>query len=234
MANKTICLDAGHTPGEDPGACAFGLKEANITGDIVGRIATALAAYNCTVLQVPRTDSLQARCAYANGQNADCFVSVHIIAGGGTGFESYTYVSPSARTITLREFLHEACASYSAQHGLVDRGRKTAPFIVLGETSMPAVLLELCFIDNSIDAALLRDELYLSGISSAIAHGIAKAMGLSLRETDETAATKTAIERLQAKGIIVSPDYWLDNANPGGSCKGEYVAALIRNFASKI
>jgi N-acetylmuramoyl-L-alanine amidase len=46
--------------------------------------------------------------------------------------------------------------------------------------------------------------------------------------------TTDAIRALQAKDIIVSPDYWMANAVQGGACKGEYVAQLIRNFASKI
>ncbi len=228
---KIICLDAGHTPGGDPGACGFGLKEANITGDITGRVATALSAYDCDVRQVPRTDSLQTRCDYANVAGADCFVSIHINAAGGTGFESYIYPGAGGSTQALQEYLHEACMQYSAQHGLPDRGKKAKPFTVLAETAMPACLLELCFIDNEHDAACLRDELYLSGISSAIAHGIVKAMGLTLREPETTEA---AIDRLHKAGVINSPDYWLENAQAGKTCRGDYVAGLIRNMAGKL
>lgn len=229
--SKIICLDAGHTPGVDPGACANGLQESDLTGDICGRIATKLAAYDCTVLQVPRTDSLQARCDFANNAGADCFVSVHINAGGGTGFESYIYTSAGAGAIALREYLHEACVYYGKQHGIADRGRKSANFAVLRDTNMPAVLLELLFIDTEQDAALLKDEMYLSGISAAIGYGIIKAMGLTLREKDETDA---AITKLNERGVISSPDYWVENARAGKTCKGEYVAALIRNMAGKL
>ena len=63
-----ICIDAGHTPNVDPGACANGLKEVSLTGDICDRIITKLAAYDADVRLVPRTDSLQARCDYANSR----------------------------------------------------------------------------------------------------------------------------------------------------------------------
>lgn len=232
--NKIICLDAGHTPGEDPGACGYGLREADLTGIICTKTATALAAYDCDVRQVPRTDSLAARCNYANEIGAACFVSIHINAGGGTGFESYIwtfdYLDGTAAD-ELQEALHDAVMVFLGQHGVRDRGKKAANFCVLRETDMPAVLLECLFIDNADDAAKLKNELYLNGIANAIAWGIVKAMGLTLRTVDET---EVAIAKLQSVGVIVSPEYWIKNAKPGGSCAGGYVARLIQQLASKL
>jgi N-acetyl-anhydromuramyl-L-alanine amidase AmpD len=45
---------------------------------------------------------------------------------------------------------------------------------------------------------------------------------------------ETAIKKLVEKGIIKSPDYWLQNAKAGGTCKGEYVEALIKAVVKKI
>ena len=229
--SKIICLDAGHTPGIDHGAVGNGLQEAVLTGDIVDRIATKLAAYDCTVLRVPRTDSLTERCNYANSADADCFVSVHINAGGGTGFESYVYTPAGTEAIALQKAIHESCTAYGAQHGIVDRGKKTAAFTVLAKTDMPACLLELLFIDTAKDAALLKDEIYLNGIANAIAWGLVVYLGLTLRKKD---TTEDAIAKLKEQGVINSPDYWLENARSGKSCKGEYVAALMRNMADKL
>lgn len=43
-----------------------------------------------------------------------------------------------------------------------------------------------------------------------------------------------AVQLLNRKGIINSPDYWLNNAVPGGTVKGEFAAELIINAAEKI
>ena len=45
---------------------------------------------------------------------------------------------------------------------------------------------------------------------------------------------EVAIGRLQQAGIIASPDYWLENAQAGKTCRGDYVAGLIRNMAGKL
>jgi N-acetylmuramoyl-L-alanine amidase CwlA len=39
---------------------------------------------------------------------------------------------------------------------------------------------------------------------------------------------------LQSKGLMTSPDYWLQNARPGMMVKGEFAAALISNMANYI
>lgn len=53
---------------------------------------------------------------------------------------------------------------------LVDRGIKTANFVVLTNTVMPAVLVETAFIDSANDAALLRDK--QDDFARAIARGV--------------------------------------------------------------
>lgn len=220
-----------HTPNIDPGAVGNGLQEAALTGDICEMVAAKLSAYDADVRLVPRTDSLQERCDYANGIGAGGFISVHVNASGngrGTGFESYLYPSMEDKAVFLSDALHKACMEYLAPLGIADRGKKFAAFTVLKNTAMPAVLLECLFIDSPIDATWLKKDGFLDGLSNAIAWGIVQAYELKLKAPD---VTVEAIRALQAKGIISSPDYWIANAVPGGICKGEYVAGLIRNFA---
>ena len=227
---KTICLSAGHNE-TDPGAVGHGLRESDLTGDIVSLIATKLAAYEATVLQAPRYDDLAARAAYANNAKADLYLSIHCNAGGGTGFESYVHPNAGERTKQIQASLHEACMACNRQYGVPDRGQKTAQFTVLAKTNMPTVLLELCFIDHPHDSTLLKSELYLNDIANEIAWGIVEFCGLKLREPD---SLEVAIGRLQQAGIIASPDYWLENARPGKVCKGEFVGMLIQNFAKRV
>jgi|CXWL01.1.fsa_nt_gi N-acetylmuramoyl-L-alanine amidase len=55
---------------------------------------------------------------------------------------------------------------------LVDRGVKTAPFIVLVDTDMPAVLAEVAAMSSETEAAMLARPLYRQFIAEALATGI--------------------------------------------------------------
>lgn len=55
---------------------------------------------------------------------------------------------------------------------LQDRGVKTAPFIVLVGTGMPAILAEVSCLSSEEEAALLRDPAYRQRIADALAAGI--------------------------------------------------------------
>nr|WP_315990569.1 N-acetylmuramoyl-L-alanine amidase [Desulforamulus aquiferis] len=61
----------------------------------------------------------------------------------------------------------------------MNRGEKRANFLVLRDTSMPALLLENLFIDNPRDAALLKDSDFINGLALAIADGIVESQLLS-------------------------------------------------------
>ncbi|QJA06128.1 AMIN domain-containing protein [Thermosulfurimonas marina] len=56
--------------------------------------------------------------------------------------------------------------------GVKDLGVKRAPFLVLVGARMPAVLVEISFITNPVEARRLRDEGYLRDIARGIAQGI--------------------------------------------------------------
>jgi N-acetylmuramoyl-L-alanine amidase len=56
--------------------------------------------------------------------------------------------------------------------GLVDRGVKQAPFVVLVGTTMPAILAEVACLSNPQDIELLARPLYRESIATALARGI--------------------------------------------------------------
>ncbi len=84
-------LDPGHG-GHDPGAVANGLKEKDLVLKIVKKTKAILEkVYGATVKLTRSTDvyiDLSQRARLANNWGADYFVSIHINAGGGTGFET--------------------------------------------------------------------------------------------------------------------------------------------------
>lgn len=57
---------------------------------------------------------------------------------------------------------------------LVDRGVKTAPFVVLVGTEMPAILAEVSCLSNRDEAELLARPLYREHIAKALARGIGR------------------------------------------------------------
>lgn len=175
-----IMLDPGHG-GKDPGAVANGLREKDLTLAIVKHIGRLLSEYEGVEVHYTRTDDrfleLSERTAIANKLNVDYFISVHINAGGGTGFESYIYNgNVSNATIAYQNVIHPEIMK--AIGNVRDRGKKRANFAVLRETKMPALLTENLFIDNASDAAKLKSEQFLLQIAHGHVIGLEKAFGL--------------------------------------------------------
>lgn len=194
MATKLIVLDPGHG-GRDPGAVGNGLVEKEITLMIARKVAKRLGSYNVNV-KLTRDDdtylSLDARANFANNLRADYFLSIHVNAGGGTGFESFIYNGPvGSSTVALRSTLHNTIVDFMKDYGIVDRGKKTANFAVIRETNMSAALIENLFIDTAKDAAFLKDTEFIDGLCDAITAGLVKALGLSAKSTTPPTPTPT-------------------------------------------
>ncbi|MED4978759.1 N-acetylmuramoyl-L-alanine amidase [Geobacillus stearothermophilus] len=179
---KKIFFDKGHG-GSDPGAVANGLQEKVLTHKIVEYAMDYLQAnYTGFAMRTSRkgdeTLTLSQRAKMANDWGADVFVSVHINAGKGTGFEIYAHPNASQQSIALQNVLHGEILAAMRQFGnITDRGKKRANYAVLRETKMPAVLTENLFIDSN-DAKHLKNEAFLKAVGEAHARGIAKFLGL--------------------------------------------------------
>ena len=175
-----IFIDPGHG-GNDPGAVANGLKEKDLTLKIAKYMRNYLLNNYIGVSvrmsrEADKTVSLSARTNDANKWGAGAYVSIHINAGGGTGFESFVYPSVGKATKDLQNAIHsEAMKVFS---GFRDRGKKQANFHVLRETKMSAVLTENGFIDTKKDADFLKSDTNLRKIGEAHAKGVAKYFGL--------------------------------------------------------
>ncbi len=181
MATK-IYIDQGHNP-ENPnaGAEGNGLREQTITYN-VGQELAALLRQNpdfevrlsrptpTTALGTSNTTSLQARVNDANQWGADYFISIHTNASSNpdaTGVEAFAYTR-NGRAFALGE---DIVKNISETTGLRNRGMKVRPGLyVLRRTAMPAVLVELGFITNPGDAALMNNDpgLFARGIYNGI------------------------------------------------------------------
>src|SRR5699024_10386757 len=122
--------------GNDPGAVGNGLREKDLTLKISKKIADILKDYDCSV-KLSRTGdqtlSLKQRTDAANKWGADYLLSVHINAGGGTGYEDFIHngLSNSSSTAKLRNVIHaEVVKELNAWR---NRGKKKANFHMLRE-----------------------------------------------------------------------------------------------------
>jgi N-acetylmuramoyl-L-alanine amidase len=187
-----IFIDPGHG-GTDPGAVSNGLQEKDLTLKIAKKIRDKLADYKGVQVKMSRTSdktlSLKQRTDMANSWGADYVISVHINAGGGTGFESFTYngsYKNKSETNRKRSILHD---EIMRQLGDVrDRGKKEGNLHMVRETRAQSVLTENLFIDNAGDAKLLKQDAWLDRIAQGHVNGIVKIFGLT-KETKKPSAT---------------------------------------------
>ena len=148
------------------------------------------------------TNELIARAQIARDNNASLFMSFHINSGGGTGAEIWIPRQASwfSSFNELGESLGQDVLNRLVSVGLVNRGTKNDYYDLNGtqlyypdgsnadslsvirncrQYGIPAVLVEHGFIDNSYDAGLLANSLYLQKMGQADALAIANQFGLS-------------------------------------------------------
>ena len=175
-----IYLNPGHDRELDPGACnpVHGLQEADVVYDVTegisNSIASQLDAAGIEVV-VYQNDSLASVCEDANAEDADYFISIHCNAfntvAKGTEVEVYSYSSSGK---PLADSVQNAIVSAL---GTVDRGVKERPGLyVLKHTDMPAILVELAFIDNEDDYQLLANK--QEEFATAVTKGILSYLGV--------------------------------------------------------
>lgn len=180
MATK-IYIDQGHNPqNPNAGAEGNGYREQDLVYVIGQELAGILRAEGYDVrLSRPTADtqlgtsvstSLAARVEEANAWGADYFISLHANASslaGASGSEAYVFSLNSAAA-ELGEDILEGLEDTT---GLPDRGvRQRTNLYVLRRTQMPAVLVELGFITNAGDAALMANspQLFALGVANGI------------------------------------------------------------------
>ncbi|MFT5355611.1 MAG: N-acetylmuramoyl-L-alanine amidase, partial [Polyangiales bacterium] len=177
---QIVVLDPGHG-GRDPGAVGCGLQEEDVVLDVSLQAATLLREAGITV-ELTRSDDrfieLSNRSSFANSRGAELFVSVHANANDGapaTGTETFVYTGASSASRTLGQEVQD---DLIATWGLRDRGLKMANFSVLRNTTMPAALAELAFINRcDPDAGLLGSPAERSRIAASLARSILATLG---------------------------------------------------------
>ena len=225
-----VCIDPGHG-GYDSGAVGYSLKEKELTLKIALYLRDYLEKYGCEVIMTRDSDGviwnkandLQKRCDIANNAKVDYFISIHINAGGGTGYETWIANNASQKSIELAQKMHMYIAEFYKGNGFVDRGLKSGRLWVLRRTNMPAILIENLFIDNEKDAKFLSNDDNLKNIAKAIANAFVNVFNLNpkggnimstpqvpFRDIDNHWAEKV-IARAYQMGLLAKSDKFRPN-----------------------
>ncbi|MGV3722012.1 MAG: N-acetylmuramoyl-L-alanine amidase [Actinomycetota bacterium] len=181
LVGKTIVVDAGHG-GHDVGAKGADHVEKDLCLQLCHQLARELEARGARVVMTRPSDtfvSLESRCAIANGANADLFVSIHLNStptrNSATGTETYWHTPKSQR---LARALHRRVVNVV---GSLDRGIRNRRFYVVRNTEMPSVLLEVGFINNRSDEALIAQGLFQSRLAESLTLGVLDYFGTDLQ-----------------------------------------------------
>ena len=170
-----VFLNPGHAPNgnPDPGACGYGLRECDVAKNVADLVVGYLTAAGVEVVGSLQSDSLHEVVSASNCADADVFISIHCNAcnGSANGTEVWHYYG-SGEGEKLADCIQNQIVDAL---GTVDRGVKGAKpgvngLYVLSNTDAVAVLVELAFIDNESDAALLRER--QDEFARAIARGV--------------------------------------------------------------
>jgi len=166
-----VFLNPGHAPNgnPDPGACGCGLRECDVAKSVADLVAGYLVAAGVEVVGNMQDDDLYAITSAANASGADIFISIHCNAFNGSAQGTEVEVHPgSSAGRALGNCIQRQIVD---SLGTADRGLKDRLDLwVIKRTDMPAVLVELAFIDHEGDAALLRDR--QDDFARAIARGV--------------------------------------------------------------
>lgn len=211
-AERTFMLDAGHG-GSDSGAVYNGRLEKNDNLRITLAVGERLARSGERVLYTRTDDStvdLTYRSTMANSAGATYFVSFHRNSAStvGRGVEVYYYTGLSAQSTAARMAAPVQDALVAC--GFHNRGVKQANFSVLRRTSMPAILVELAFINNEAENAKLDSE--FDRIADAIASALLSFVGKTLTpattqppETEPPTTEPKATEPPATKPPVTNP-----------------------------
>lgn len=175
--SKIVVLDAGHG-GTDPGTVHGGYNEKDLNFSVLwdyakpyfeaSDIKAYFSRYNDTL--VP----LETRAAYAAEVGADFFVSLHHnsstnTAAAGTNIYYSTIHNPigpgglTSKTLASIYVRGLTDALGTQNRGIIDKG-----FVVVRDNSVPSVLLELGFMSNKFELALMTSSAFQEKAGKAI------------------------------------------------------------------
>ncbi len=176
LKNITITIDAGHGGGEKGAIGCLGDFEKDINLDVALKLQKELERAGANVVMTREKDekvSLKKRVEITNESDSAIFVSIHgnalpdtknpLVHRGTSVFYYYPQAKNLAKSIL---------AAVNEDAGTKNDGVRQGSFAVVRNTNALSVLVELGYLINPEDNALLIDEKFRKKCAKAIARGI--------------------------------------------------------------
>ncbi|NQS06173.1 cell wall hydrolase [Streptococcus suis] len=190
----TVYIDPGHG-GRDSGASYGGVHEKNLALSVSNKLRDNLVQRGINVLMTRDgdydVDFKTERSRMTNESNADLFISIHFNATGAgvsnsSGIETYWYQYDPEYQPKINKEMHnnptrlaeseilanKVQESLIKETGAVNRGVRRETFAVLRETAIPAILVELGFMDNPSELQVIKQDSYHTRLAKALAQGV--------------------------------------------------------------
>ena len=172
-----VMLDPGHG-GKDPGAIGLGgLREVDVILPVAKRVAEILAKQGIAVKMTRNSDyfvGLDERVVMSREAGATLFVSIHANSIDNrpdvNGLELYHYNIGQS----FAETVHSTILDYVNKNGfyLNDRRVRSARFLVLRKSAIPAILVETGYLTSEAESSRLRRDDYQKVMAEGLAKGI--------------------------------------------------------------
>lgn len=197
MSNITVALDAGHG-GSDPGARYNDRLEKDDVLNLTKAVGNILEKNGINVFYVRNDDEYETpfkKASDANNADADYYVSLHrnssVYKNQYSGIESLVY-QDSGTAAELARNINQQLESL----GFTNIGVSERPnLVVLRRTKMPAVLVEVGFINTDPDNEIFDND--FDEVANAIATGIMQTIfsGANKTSVDDSAETDDYLNR---------------------------------------
>ncbi|WP_336634616.1 N-acetylmuramoyl-L-alanine amidase [Lysinibacillus fusiformis] len=177
LKDRIIIIDPGHG-GKDPGTVVGTIEEKNIVLKVSTLVTQKLEAAGANVLMTRTGDTYptrEDRVDFSHGNYGEIFVSIHANYANNTaaqGTETYyakTLGDVYEEDIDLATFVNNQIVK---NVNMKDRKVKEMKYMVIANTNIPAILVELGFLSNSEDRAKLTDDQYVELFAESIYKGI--------------------------------------------------------------
>ena len=181
--DKVLLLDAGHG-GNDPGTSGNGLTEKTMNLTMVLKVKSYVESNSNIKVYLTRDDDSRpanADRAKTANQIADLMVSIHMNAGtasaSGTETQYAAHSNDGNGTLTSLQAAQAVQSRLPSALSTTNRGVKSRPdLLILNSTTVPAILIETCFLSNPGDALKISQATYQDAAAKAIGDGIIYAM----------------------------------------------------------
>jgi len=177
LSGRVVVLDPGHG-GDDLGACAHDLAEAEVALDLAARIEGRLGALGVETFLTRGENTCpedEERARFANETEADLLLSLHTDAAlsqGPRGVASYYYGTGSSdrpHSSAVGERLAQLVQNeIVARTDLLDCRIHPKTWQLLRMTRMPAVRVDVGYVTNGRDAARLRTAEFRDAVAEAV------------------------------------------------------------------